>query len=109
MTEIEKDNAGTLGVISLVLVIIGFIVPILGAAYIVPIALVICTISLRERIGGTSAAALVIAIVKLIISPTFWVHLMGVGGLKGLVFSWGSVVFIALSIYYLSRKLVGKY
>ncbi|MFL0251135.1 hypothetical protein ACJDT4_11930 [Clostridium neuense] len=109
MNEIQKNNAGTLGLISLVLVIIGFIIPILGAAYIVPIALLICTISLHERIGGTSVATLAIAIIKLAISPTFWVHLIGIGGLKSLFFSWGSVVCIVLSIYYSARHLVGKY
>jgi hypothetical protein len=42
------------GVLSLILVIIGFIVPIIGAGLIVPIALVFSTISLYGSNNGLS-------------------------------------------------------
>ncbi|WP_234121403.1 hypothetical protein [Clostridium hydrogenum] len=106
--EKQAEYAGTCSIISLILVIIGFIIPIWGAGYIVPIALVLCAISLKEVIAIPSVITLVIAVLKLIISPTFWVHLIGIGGLESLVFSWGSVVCIILSIYYLAKNIVSR-
>lgn len=96
------------GVISLVLVIIGFIIPIIGAGFIVPIALIFSTISLSGKTTGIGIAATIIGAVKLIISPTFWVQLTGVGGVKNLIMALIGIACIALSIYFLVKRYISE-
>lgn len=92
------------GVIALVLVIIGFIMPVIGPGFIVPIALIFSTISLSGKTTGIGIAATVIGGFKLIISPTFWVQLTGVGGIKNLFMALIGITCVGLSIYFVVKR-----
>lgn len=92
------------GVISLILVIIGFIIPVIGAGYIVPTALIFSTISLSGKTTGIGISTTVIGAVKLSISPTFWFYLVGTFGIKNLLMAWIGVACIGLSIYFMVKR-----
>lgn len=88
------------GIISLILVIIGFLIPIIGAAYIIPLALICSTVSLYSKSNGTSIETIIIAAVKLIISPSFWFQVTNSMGTTNAMFAWGGVICFILNLYF---------
>ena len=66
--------ANLTGILALILAIVGFIIPVIGVLFIVPLAVILGAIALY---GGNKKMGLIIIIlvaVKLIISPTFWIN-----------------------------------
>lgn len=69
------------GILGLILAIVGFCVPIVGVLFITPLAIVGGVFALYGRYRGIGIAILVITLVDLIISPTFWLNL-GAGAIS---------------------------
>lgn len=106
MSENEIQSKSTpgyvmvFGIISLILVIIGFLVPVIGAGYIVPLALICSAVSLYGKTNGISIATIIIAAVKLIISPTFWIQVTNSAGKGNSFFAWIGIICFILSLYF---------
>ena len=96
------------GVVSLILVIIGFIVPVIGAGVIIPIALVFSTISLYGNNNGLSIATTIISAVKLIISPTFWVQFSNLSGKGSSTFAWISIICLVFNLLFIFNNSKNK-
>ena len=63
------------GIVALILAILGFIVPVFGILLIMPVAIIFGAVALYGGAKTMGIAVLVITVVKLIISPTFWLNL----------------------------------
>jgi hypothetical protein len=95
------------GIIALILAIVGFIVPVLGVLFIVPIAIILGCVALYGGYKGIGIAVLVLAAVKLIISPTFWLNI-GAGTMDGAganrLISYVNIIGIIAMVYLAARK-----
>lgn len=96
------------GIISLVLVIIGFIIPFVGAGFIVPLALIFSTISLSGKTTAIGIATTVIGALKLLISATFWVQLSGIVGIRNFVMAIIGIACIVFNIYFITKRANSK-
>lgn len=63
------------GVIGLILAIVGVIIPVLGVLFITPLAVITGAIALYGHYKGIGIAILIINVVNLLISPTFWANI----------------------------------
>lgn len=71
--------ASVFGVLALISAMLSFLIPVIGPLLITPFAIVFGLIALFGGAQGMGAVTIVIIVVNLIISPTFWVNLY-VGG-----------------------------
>jgi hypothetical protein len=99
------------GIIALILAIVGFIVPVFGVLFIIPIAILLGCVALYGGYKGIGIAVLVIAAVKLIISPTFWLNI-GAGTLDGgganQLITYVNVIGIVVMVYLAARKVPAR-
>lgn len=63
------------GILSLVVAIVGVVIPVVGVLFITPVAIVLGAIALYGGYKGIGIATLIINVVNLIISPTFWANI----------------------------------
>lgn len=63
------------GITSLILAIVGFVIPVIGVLFITPVAIILGTIALYGGYKGVGIATLIIVAVNLIVSPTFWANI----------------------------------
>lgn len=63
------------GIIGLILAIVGVIIPVFGVLFITPLAMITGAIALYGHYKGIGIAILIITIVNLLISPTFWANI----------------------------------
>lgn len=63
------------GILSLIVAIVGVVIPVIGVLFITPIAIVFGAIALYGGYKGMGIATLIIVTVNLIISPTFWANI----------------------------------
>jgi hypothetical protein len=67
--------AKVFGVLGLILAIVGVLIPFFGVLFITPLAIVCGSVALYGRYQGMGIAILVINVVNLLISPTFWANI----------------------------------
>lgn len=60
------------GVLALIAAILALVIPIVGVLFITPLAIVLGAVALYGGYKGMGIATLVIVVINLIISPTFW-------------------------------------
>lgn len=60
------------GIIALILAIVGVLIPVVGVLFITPLAIILGAISLYGGYKAMGIATLIINVINLIISPTFW-------------------------------------
>jgi hypothetical protein len=63
------------GILGIILAIVGVIVPVAGVLFITPLAVITGAIALYGHYKGIGIATLVINVVNLLISPTFWLNI----------------------------------
>lgn len=63
------------GILSLIVAIVGVVIPVVGVLFITPIAIILGAIALYGGYKGMGIATLIIVTVNLIISPTFWANI----------------------------------
>ena len=62
------------GVIGLILAILGMLIPVFGVLFVTPLAIVTGAIALYAGSKGLGVAALILIVLNLVISPTFWLN-----------------------------------
>jgi hypothetical protein len=67
--------AKVFGVLALICAILSFLIPIFGTLLITPLAIIFGAIALWGGSKGMGVAVIIIIVVNLIISPTFWMNL----------------------------------
>ena len=67
--------AKVFGILSLIAAILSFLIPVIGTLFITPAAIIFGVIALFGGSKGFGVASLIIIVVNLIISPTFWMNL----------------------------------
>jgi hypothetical protein len=67
--------AKTSGIIGLILAIVAVFIPIVGVLFITPLAIIAGIIALYGNCMGFGIAILIINVVNLMISPTFWANI----------------------------------
>ncbi len=63
------------GILALILAIAGVVIPVVGVLFITPLAIVFGSIGLYGGYKAMGIATLVINVINLIISPTFWANI----------------------------------
>lgn len=63
------------GILALILAIVGVLIPVIGVLFITPPAIILGAISLYGGYKGIGVATLVIVVVNLVISPSFWLNI----------------------------------
>ena len=63
------------GVLGLILAIVGMIIPVFGVLFITPLAVLAGALALYGHYKGMGIAILIITVINLIISPTFWLNI----------------------------------
>ena len=63
------------GIIGLILAIVGVIIPVGGVLFVTPLAIIAGAIALYGHYKGMGIAVLIINVLNLIISPTFWLNI----------------------------------
>jgi hypothetical protein len=63
------------GVLGLILAIVGMIIPVVGVLFITPLAAIAGALALYGNYKGMGIAILIINVLNLIISPTFWLNI----------------------------------
>ena len=63
------------GIIGLILAILGVCIPVVAVLFITPLAIIFGAISLYGGYKGIGIATLIINVINLIISPTFWANI----------------------------------
>jgi|SRR5579872_7359506 len=71
------------GILGLILAIVGFFVPIVGVLFITPLAIVFGAFALYGHYKGMGIAILIINVVNLMVSPTFWLNIGAGATLQG--------------------------
>ena len=66
------------GILGLILAVLGTIIPVFGVLFITPLAILAGALALYGHYKGMGIAVLIINVINLIISPTFWAN-MGAG------------------------------
>ena len=75
---VVQGYAQVCGILGLILAIAGFVIPFVGVLFITPLAIVAGGFALYGQYKTMGIAILVINVVNLIVSPTFWLN-MGAG------------------------------
>jgi hypothetical protein len=63
------------GVLGLILAILGFVIPVFGVLFVTPLAIVAGATALYGQYKGMGIAVLIINVINLIVSPTFWLNI----------------------------------
>jgi GYF domain 2 len=92
------------GILGLILAIVGFCIPIVGVLFITPLAIIFGALALYGHYKGMGIAILIINVVNLMVSPTFWLNIgagatiQGASGNRFLTYfdAIGTVVMLAL-------------
>ena len=63
------------GVLGLILAIVGMVIPVVGVLFITPLAVFAGAAALYGQYRGMGIAILVVNVVNLLISPTFWANI----------------------------------
>ena len=63
------------GIIGLILAILGVVIPIVGVLFVTPLAIIFGAIGLYGGYKSMGIAVLVVSVINLIISPTFWANI----------------------------------
>ena len=63
------------GILALIFAIIGVVIPVVGVLFITPLAILFGAAALYGGYKGMGIAALVVNVINLIISPTFWLNI----------------------------------
>jgi hypothetical protein len=63
------------GIIGLILGIVGVLIPVAGVLFITPLAIVFGAVGLYGGSRGMGIAVLIVNVINLIISPTFWANI----------------------------------
>jgi len=63
------------GILSLIIAVLSFLIPVVGTLFITPVAIIFGAIALLGGSKGFGVASLIIIVVNLVISPTFWINL----------------------------------
>ena len=74
VTEVP-GYAKVCGILGLILAIVGVIIPVFGVLFITPLAIVTGALALYGHYKGMGIAVLIINVINLIISPTFWANI----------------------------------
>jgi hypothetical protein len=64
------------GVLGLILAILGFVIPVFGVLFVTPLAIVSGAMALYGQYRGMGIAVLIINVINLIVSPTFWLNIV---------------------------------
>lgn len=101
-----KPYAEVFGIIAFVLAIAGFIIPIVGVLFITPIAIVLGILALLAGYKRSMSLATVIIIaVNLIVSPTFWLNMLGSALFRGnAILTLFDIVGVAVMVYLLAKS-----
>ena len=70
------------GILGLILAIVGVIVPVVGVLFITPLAIITGSAALYGYYKNIGIAILIVNVVNLLISPTFWLN-VGAGATFG--------------------------
>lgn len=63
------------GIAGLILAVVGIIVPVAGVLFLTPLAVILGSVALYGHYKGIGIAILIISVVNLLISPTFWLNI----------------------------------
>ena len=63
------------GILALITAILGTLIPVVGVLFVTPLAIVFGALALFGGSKGLGVATLIIVVINLIISPTFWLNL----------------------------------
>jgi len=71
----SPEYAKICGILGLILAIVGVLIPVAGVLFITPLAAICGAIALYGYYKGMGIAILIINVVNLMISPTFWANI----------------------------------
>lgn len=63
------------GIVSLILAILGVLIPVIGVLFVTPLAILLGAAALYGGYKGMGIATLIIVVINLVISPTFWLNI----------------------------------
>src|SRR3989344_8593053 len=63
------------GILALILAILSFLIPVIGPVFITPFAILFGMIAMLGGAKGWGIATLIIVVVNLVISPSFWANI----------------------------------
>ena len=95
------------GIVAIIAAAFSLIIPIVGTLFISPVAIIITAIALWGGAKKTGAAAFIIIVLNLVISPTFWLNVyasFATGGSGNVFLAWFDVIGVVVMIAFLIRK-----
>jgi hypothetical protein len=63
------------GILSLILAILAFIIPLFGVLFVAPLAIITGCIAMYGGSKGLGIATLIILIINFVVSPSFWLNI----------------------------------
>ncbi len=63
------------GILALIFAIVGVMIPVVGVLFVTPLAIVLGAVALYGASKGLGIATLIIVVVNLLISPSFWLNI----------------------------------
>lgn len=63
------------GILALILAIVSVLIPVIGVLYFTPLAIILGVVALYGGYKGMGIATIIVVVVNLIISPTFWANI----------------------------------
>lgn len=72
-------------IIGLILAILGVLIPVFGVLFITPLAIIFGAVGLYGGSKGIGIAVLIINVINLIVSPTFWLNIGAGATISGAV------------------------
>jgi len=96
------------GILGLILAIVGVIIPVFGVLFVTPLAIVAGALALYGYYKGMGIAILIINVINLLVSPTFWVNIGAGATLSGATGEQFLTYFDALGVLVMSVLIIHK-